>query len=421
VGICQPNATEATVQYLFRIPAILSNLRVVVGSNTLAGATTIRTRRNGVNGNQLVNIPAGATGQFEDVINSDNVSNGDLVDYEQIAGGVGGDIAVYVLQVKSTGVGRQLGLGRGDAVAHPAGITTYLPLEGDPSNDGPEAWCQARPRTDLVVGNLCVRVTGNGNPGSVVRLRKNGANGNLSVAIPGLATGIFEDTLHSDSLATTDLVNYQLVTGAVITITLIGLQLPGVILPTVSTQAATEACACGFEWGETVALGNVTPSTIHTTGQTLSHNLAGLVPGRKYYFRAFATNSMGTSYGAILSFSTFVGPSVLTLPATLITEHSARFNGMVAEDAGRVGSARFQWGGSREYGQDTPWQQGKVKGDLFFIDLTGLVEATMYHFRAQFSHSPEVVSGADMAFQTLEPEHGLVLLDEQIAHSLLGE
>jgi hypothetical protein len=322
VGMCQPHATEARTQYLFRIPAILSNFRVVVSSNTLAGATTMRTRRNGGNGNQSVNIPAGATGAFEDAVNTDSIVNGDLVDYEQIAGGVGGSISVYILQVKSTGLGRQFGLGRGDAVA--ILVSSYLPLEGDPTNVGPEAWCQVPSRTDLVVGNLFARVVANGGAGSkTVQLRKNGINGNLTIAIPGGATGVFEDNVHSDALIATDLVNYRVVLlGGDITFTIIGLQLPGLRLPTVSTQAATgiaqnfathnglldddggEACDCGFEWGETVAYGHVTPTQSKITGQSFSQLILGLSHDTTYHFRAFATNSVGTAYGADMTFTT---------------------------------------------------------------------------------------------------------------------
>jgi len=80
------------------------------------------------------------------------------------------------------------------------------------------------------------------------------------------------------------------------------------------------ACDCGFEWGETVAYGNTTPTQSRTTGQTFSQNIGGLSPGTTYHFRAFATNVVGTSYGADMSFTTpAVLPTVTTLPATGIT------------------------------------------------------------------------------------------------------
>lgn len=95
-----------------------------------------------------------------------------------------------------------------------------------------------------------------------------------------------------------------------------------VVVPTVSTNPATsvvadaatlngtldhdgnEACACGFEWGETVPYGNTTPTQSRRTGQNFAQAISGLGPGKTYHFRAFATNSVGISYGANRSFAT---------------------------------------------------------------------------------------------------------------------
>lgn len=205
--------------------------------------------------------------------------------------------------------------------------------------------------------------------------------------------------------------------------------------PTVSTNPATnvegatatlngtlnddggEACECGFEWGETPALGNTTPTQSGTTGTTFSFNLSGLTPGKTYYFRAFATNSAGTGYGAILSFTLKVGATVMTLPATHITEHAARLHGVVIDDAGRMGEVRFQWGLTAQYGANTPWIGGHITGDEFEYDLPSLAEGTGYHFRAQFRNLA-IVSGKDMVFHTLVPLGPVTLIPEDLVHLL---
>lgn len=65
-----------------------------------------------------------------------------------------------------------------------------------------------------------------------------------------------------------------------------------------------EACNCGFEYGPTVAYGTTTPTQSRTTGQTFAQAIAGLDPNKTYHFRALATNSAGTSYGADAVFTT---------------------------------------------------------------------------------------------------------------------
>lgn len=79
-----------------------------------------------------------------------------------------------------------------------------------------------------------------------------------------------------------------------------------------------QACDCGFEWGETVAYGNTTPTESKTTGQNFSQTITGLDAGKTYHFRAVATNAVGTSYGADKSFVTpapgaGLNPAVITL------------------------------------------------------------------------------------------------------------
>lgn len=94
-----------------------------------------------------------------------------------------------------------------------------------------------------------------------------------------------------------------------------------VVAPTVATDAATsveettatpnglldddggEACDCGFEWGLDTDYGTITSTQSKTTGQTFSQAITGLVPNTTYHFRAIATNSAGTSYGADRTFT----------------------------------------------------------------------------------------------------------------------
>lgn len=65
-----------------------------------------------------------------------------------------------------------------------------------------------------------------------------------------------------------------------------------------------EACDCSFEYGETTDYGTETPTQSKTTCETFSQEVLGLKGGTVYHFRAKATNSAGTSYGADRTFHT---------------------------------------------------------------------------------------------------------------------
>ena len=75
-------------------------------------------------------------------------------------------------------------------------------------------------------------------------------------------------------------------------------------LNAVLTNDGGEACDCGFQWGETVAYGNTTPTQSKTTGEIFSQVISSLTHGTLYHFRAFATNSGGTGYGNDMYFVT---------------------------------------------------------------------------------------------------------------------
>ena len=80
-----------------------------------------------------------------------------------------------------------------------------------------------------------------------------------------------------------------------------------------------------------VASGNATGS--------YTCNLSSLNAGTRYYVRAYATNAMGTSYGANKSFVTRYLPTVNTDTTTNITGISATCQGTVVSDAGHTISA----------------------------------------------------------------------------------
>ena len=65
-----------------------------------------------------------------------------------------------------------------------------------------------------------------------------------------------------------------------------------------------EDCACSFEYGLTTDYGTTTATQSKIAGEAFPQAIFGLSPSRTYYFRAIATNSVGTSYGSNRTFKT---------------------------------------------------------------------------------------------------------------------
>jgi len=184
------------------------------------------------------------------------------------------------------------------------------------------------------------------------------------------------------------------------------------------------ACICGFEYGRTIPLAlTVTCTGTYVTGDTFSATITGLDPYTIYIFRAWATNTAGTRYGAYMSFKT--GPptvqcSVATLPATAITETSAQLNGMVENDNGYPGDVSFEWGLTTEYGNETRWLSGYAAGVSFLAVISPLVPGTVQHFRAKFRNPFGIFYGRDMSFSTLDITGIPVIIDDADLSRILG-
>lgn len=162
-----------------------------------------------------------------------------------------------------------------------------------------------------------------------------------------------------------------------------------------------DTCACGFEWGETVAYGNTTPIQNRTTGQTFAQIIAGLTGGKTYHFKAFATNPAGTSYGADRTFTTLVtAPVVSTNPASAVGQTTATKNGTLDDDGEEACSVRFEYGETTDYGKTTAWQSGKTTGETFYQEVRGLAPSRTYHFRAVATNSAGTSYGEDRTFHT---------------------
>lgn len=135
-----------------------------------------------------------------------------------------------------------------------------------------------------------------------------------------------------------------------------------------------------------------------------TYNLGSLTCGTTYHYRAFATNTDGTAYGADQSFITSACPPDMTIqtdPASLVGENAAQLNGNITSSGTTIVSRGFEWGTTIAYGNTifdpTPW--GFLPG-AYALPLSSLTCSTTYHYRAVATNGTGTYYGGDQSFTT---------------------
>ena len=131
--------------------------------------------------------------------------------------------------------------------------------------------------------------------------------------------------------------------------------------------------------------------------------LTSLAPNTLYYVRAYATNSMGTSYGNQQSFTTQNGFITLTTSElTEITATTAIGGGEITNDGGSSVTARgVCWSNTQNPTiTDSKTNDGSGNG-AFVSNLTGLLPDTLYYVRAYATNGVGTYYGNEVSFTTL--------------------
>jgi hypothetical protein len=181
-------------------------------------------------------------------------------------------------------------------------------------------------------------------------------------------------------------------------------QLRGSLADTASGGMALTAR--GFRWSSTAGFASASGQDLPaqaTAGQDFSAQLQGLTASTTYYFRAYASNALGTGYGAENGFTTGTQPlaTVQTQAASGITQTSALVAGAVTSDAGAAVTVRgfcYSTGNNPQISNDTV-QVGAGLGTFSAI-LRNLNAGSTYYFRAFAVNSGGVGYGLVQSFQT---------------------
>jgi hypothetical protein len=170
-----------------------------------------------------------------------------------------------------------------------------------------------------------------------------------------------------------------------------------------------------FEYGETTAYGSTLPAPPGAdAGEAfqLEHvqvQLSGLKGATTYHFRLVGTNSLGTTVGADMSFTTpaavFAPPVIGARPASGVSQFAATLNGSLQTGEALV-NYHFEYGTSTAYGSVAPIPDAYAPITTATVSVSqpveGLRSGTTYHYRIVAS-SPggTEVKGPDETFTTL--------------------
>ncbi len=162
--------------------------------------------------------------------------------------------------------------------------------------------------------------------------------------------------------------------------------------------------AKGVCWNTSTLPTTANSKTTDSTGATsFTSSLTSLTPGALYHVRAYATNSVGTSYGSESDFTTLITPTVTTSAITSITSTTASSGGNVTSDGGATVTARgVCWSTSTNPTVANSHITNGTGTGAFTSSITGLDPDSTYYVRAYATNSVGTAYGNQFSFITLK-------------------
>jgi hypothetical protein len=167
---------------------------------------------------------------------------------------------------------------------------------------------------------------------------------------------------------------------------------------------------------DTIAIQNSNNIIVFGNGiGSFSLNTTGLLPGKKYYVRAFATNANGTSVGDTVSFTTrsITIPTISTDIVSNITNAGATCGGNITNDGGSIITNRGLCYSTSP--NPTINNSISISGSgtgTFLTTLSGLNASSIYYVRAFATNAIGTAYGVQRSFTTVTLSAPTVTTDE---------
>jgi len=175
----------------------------------------------------------------------------------------------------------------------------------------------------------------------------------------------------------------------------------------ISSNGSASVTSRGVCWStnQNPTITNTKTSDGTSTGSFTS-SITGLTPGTTYYFRAYATNSVGTAYGnqitAITNTTTATLPIITTTTPSTITATTALSGGNISSDGGAAIIVRgVCWSKSPNPTKTDSISSNGIGSGSFTSSITGLTPGTIYYFRAFATNSIGTSYGNQLTATTL--------------------
>lgn len=366
-----------------RAAGVLSNLYLNIDDNNTTGGTRIvDSFKSGTTaGNLSITIPTGTTGTFEDTTHTDTVSAGDRWQWRW-RNGTGGTTDMVTLAFTFAATSNTVSImSCGGASFSTASSSIYLFLTGTTITvETTEVNVQLKPKTGGTLKNLGTLVRTNARTtATVIRTRKNTANGAMSVSYGSGVTGYLEDNVNTDTVASGDILNYQLTTS-----TGVG----AIVLDNVKTEFETTNSGFLFAGGNGTGIGFPANSVNYYAigGEVNNDALEG---NMVIDFKMTATLS---NMAQIVSLN-----STSAVTTSVFRKNTANGNQTIA-----IGS------GSTGYFEDTSNTDALVDGDDVCVKVSAGVTGTTFGlWGSMFLASIPVAGGAPMKRYALQINQSL--------------